>query len=75
MRRALATVLAGGIRQPFDLILVGVKSYYLLSESCAAFGSTGKKSFLLCVKCLPPTAIAHAENVITQAVAWIRNAA
>jgi hypothetical protein len=24
---------------------------------------------------LPPTAIADAENVITQAVAWIRNAA
>ncbi len=46
-----------------------------MSESCAAFGSTGKKSFLLRVKCLPPTAIADAENVITQAVAWIRNAA
>ncbi len=46
-----------------------------MSESCAAFGSTGKKPFLLRVKCLPPTAIADAENVITQAVAWIRNAA
>lgn len=46
-----------------------------MSESCAAFGSTAKKSFLLRVKCLPPTAIADAEDVITQAVARIRNAA
>jgi hypothetical protein len=29
-----------------------------------------EKSFLLRVKCLLPTAIADAENVITQAVAW-----
>jgi hypothetical protein len=36
---------------------------------------TTEKSFLLSVKCMPPTEIADAENVITQAVAWIRNAA
>jgi hypothetical protein len=36
---------------------------------------TTETSFLLSVKCMPPMAVAYTENVITLAVAWIRNAA